>query len=170
MRKIVFFLMIFSSCSPKYNTFFTTHENKQEKVLQGIINRNIIEADTTFKWFATNYNYAQPSGKAIETIIQQKNKFKLVVFGGTWCEDTQNLLPLFYKLIDKSEYPNRKLVLVGVDREKQSGNDLSANYKITNVPTFIVLGNDGKEIGRVVEYGKGIGIDNELAEIIATIK
>jgi len=170
MKKIVFVLMVFSSCTPKYNTFFTTHEGKEEKVLQGVIKRNTIESDTTFKWFSSNYNYAQPTAKAIEIIKQQKSKFKIIVFGGTWCEDTQNLLPLFYKLMDKSEYPSRKLTLVGVDRDKKSGNDLSSTYKITNVPSFIVLRNDGKEVGRVVEYGKGIGIDNELAEIVSTIK
>jgi thioredoxin-related protein len=70
-------------------------------------------------------------------------------------------------LLDKSEYPKRKLTLVGVDRQKQSGNELSAKYKITNVPAFIVLGTDGQEIGRVVEYGKGNGIDKELAEIVS---
>jgi len=60
-----------------------------------------------------------------------------VIFGGTWCEDTQNLLPLFYKLIEQSKYPKRKITLVGVDREKKSGNDLSEKYKITNVPTLL---------------------------------
>lgn len=145
------------------------HESKQEKVLQGNISRSIIEADTTFKWFPTNFKYAQPAKNAIEIFNQQKNYFKLIVFGGTWCEDTQNLLPLFYKLIEKSEYPQKKITLVGVDRQKQSGNELSAKYHIKNVPTFIVLKNDGSEVGRVVEYGKYNEIDRELAEIVGKI-
>jgi thiol-disulfide isomerase/thioredoxin len=94
----------------------------------------------------------------------------MIVFGGTWCEDTQNLLPMFYKLINQSNYPEKRITLVGVDRQKQSGNDLSAKYNIKNVPAFIVLKNDGTEVGRVVEYGKGEGIDNELAEIVNSIK
>lgn len=170
MKKIVLMTLLAVGCAPAYKTFNTVHESKNEKVLQGIISREIIEADTTFKWFPTNYKYAQPDANAVEIFKNNKSKFKLIVFGGTWCEDTQNLLPLFYKLLDKSEFPKKKLTLVGVDRQKQSGNDLSAKYKITNVPAFIVLGADGQEVGRVVEYGKGNGIDKELAEIVGGIK
>lgn len=170
MKRIILIALLAVGCSPTYKTFNTVHEAKQEKVLQGVISRSIIEADTTFKWFPTNYKYAQPDANAVEIFKQNKDKFKLIVFGGTWCEDTQNLLPLFYKLLDKSEYPPKKLTLVGVDRQKQSGNELSSKYKITNVPAFIVLGTDGQEVGRVVEYGKGNGIDKELAEIVSGMK
>jgi len=171
MKKRLLIAILFASCSQKtYKTFYTVHENKQEKVLQGIISRSIIEADTTFKWFPTNYKYALANTNAVDIFKKNKVKFKMMVFGGTWCEDTQNLLPLFYKLVEQSKYPKRKITLVGVDREKKSGNELSDKYKITNVPTFIVLNNEGIEIGRVVEYGKGNGIDNELAEIVGGIK
>lgn len=145
------------------------HESKQEKVLQGVISRSIIEADTTFKWFPTNFKYAAPDAATVAIFKEKKKQFKLIVFGGTWCEDTQNLLPLFYKLMDKSGYPQQHITLVGVDREKKSGNELSGKYNIKNVPTFIVLKNDGSEAGRVVEYGKGNGIDKELGEIVKTI-
>ena len=170
MRKLIFISILFASCSPKFKTSYTMHEGKQEKVLQGSISRSVIEADTTFKWFPSNFKVALANVNATEVFKKNKNKFKVIVFGGTWCEDTQNLLPLFYKLVEKSKYPQRKITLVGVDRNKQSGDGLSDKYKITNVPTFIVLKNDGTEAGRVVEYGKGVGIDNELAEIVDGIK
>jgi thiol-disulfide isomerase/thioredoxin len=174
MKKIVLIALVIASCQPTQKISFTTseaiHENKNEKTLQGIINRNVIEADTTFKWFGNNFKYAQPSTAAIETFNLKKNKFKLIVFGGTWCEDTQNLLPMFYKLVEKSNYPQKKITLVGVNRKKESGNNLSAQYHITKVPAFIVLNNDGNEVGRVVEYGKYNAIDKELAEIVDSIK
>lgn len=145
-------------------------QNAKEKTLKGVINKKIIQADTTFKWFNTNYNFAQPSANAIQVFQQNKSKFKMMVFGGTWCEDTQNLLPMFYKLIDKSEYPEKRITLVGVDRQKDSGNELAKKFNIKNVPAFIVLNNNDEEVGRVVEYGKGNGIDVELAEIVNSIK
>ena len=37
-----------------------------------------------------------------------KDKFTMLVFGGTWCEDTHNLWPLFYSLVDKSGYDEKK--------------------------------------------------------------
>lgn len=170
MNKILFIAIVFASCTPKYKTFYTVHENKQEKVLQGVISRKAIESDTTFKWFPNNYKYALANVNAVDVFKKNKSNFKMIVFGGTWCEDTQNLLPLFYKLVEQSKYPKRKITLVGVDRDKKSGDSLSTQYKITNVPTFIVVKNDGTEVGRVVEYGKGNGIDNELAEIVSGIK
>ncbi|MEI9808442.1 MAG: hypothetical protein WDO16_11570 [Bacteroidota bacterium] len=39
---------------------------------------------------------------------------------------------------------------------------------ITNVPTIIVM-KKGKEVGRVIEYGKEGVFDKELAEIINSI-
>lgn len=143
-------------------------QNEKEKTLKGVISRDIIVADTTFKWFTTNYQFANPDANAVATFAANKSKFKMIVFGGTWCEDTQNLLPLFYKLVDKSNYPIKRLTLVGVDRQKDSGNELAKQFNIKNVPAFIVLNNDGVEVGRVVEYGKGNGIELDLAEIINT--
>lgn len=170
MKKIFVFLIILSSCKPMQKTNFETIETTKEKTLKGIINRAVIETDTSFKWFLTNYKFAMPNVNAVAIFNENKSKFKMMVFGGTWCEDTQNLLPMFYKLIEQSKYPEKKITLVGVDRQKQSGNELAAKYQIKNVPCFIVLKNDGTEIGRVVEYGKGIGIDVELAEIVSSIK
>jgi hypothetical protein len=43
--------------------------------------------------------------------------------------------------------------------------NLNDAFKITNVPTIIVM-KDGKEIGRVVEYGKTGKWDVELAELL----
>ena len=164
------FITLIVSCTATNKINYTTTTNGHEKILTGVINRSIIEADTSFPWFSTNYKYANPSTAAIATFKNKSKNFSLIVFGGTWCEDTQNLLPLFYKLIDKSEYPLKKLTLVGVDRNKKSGNELSTQYKIINVPTFIVINKKGEEVGRVVEYGKYNAIDKELAEIVSSIQ
>ena len=97
---------------------------------------------------------------------KNKEKFSVLVFGGTWCHDTQNILPAFYKLADKSNYPPNKIYLIGVDRAKTTIQQLHTKYKITNVPTFIILNNAGKEIGRVVEYGKSGMPDKDLGAIV----
>ena len=173
MKNIVVlsFLVFLFSCSTTHKINYTTTLNGHEKILQGVINRSIIESDISFPWFTNNYKYAQPAIAAIESFKNKKNNFSLMVFGGTWCEDTQNLLPLFYKLLDASEYPTKKITLVGVNRAKQSGEDsLSTKYKITNVPTFIVLNKNGEEVGRVVEYGKYNAIDKELGENVEKVK
>lgn len=127
MKKILMLATLLTACSTVYKVNYTTTQNEKEKTLQGIINREIIESDTTFRWFGTNYKYAQPDAAAVATFKQNKNKFTMMVFGGTWCEDTQNLLPMFYKLIEKSEYPQKRITLVGVNRKKKAATNYLPN-------------------------------------------
>ena len=142
-------------------------DDNGKKMLKGIVNRSLLENDTAFAWFKESMQYGKPDEAAIAAFQLNRNKFTMLVFGGTWCEDTQNLLPKFYRLVDKSAYPETNITLVAVDRKKQALNNLTTIYNILNVPTFIVL-KDGKEVGRVVEYGKGDMV-KELGEIVGKL-
>jgi len=147
-----------------YETITSNHEI----TLKGLLSRKVLESDTTFKWFKANYNLGMADAPAVEAFKKHKDQIHVVVFGGTWCEDTQNLLPVFYRLADKSGLPDSCITLLGVDRSKQTLDNLSAAFNIVSVPTFIVM-HDGKEVGRVVEYGKYGQIDKELGEIVNTL-
>jgi len=148
---------------------YTVIPDGETKILSGYINRSIVENDSAFAWYKENMKWGQADAKAIEAFAKNKDKFTMVVFGGTWCGDTKTLWPQFYRLVDKSGYPENRITLIGVDRAKKTIEDLHKKWNILNVPTFIVI-HDGKEIGRVVEYGKYGQIDKELGEIVATIK
>ena len=52
-----------------------------------------------------------------------------------------------------------------VDRNKKTIGGITGAFKIINVPTIIVM-KDGKEVGRVVEYGKTGQWDKELTELL----
>jgi hypothetical protein len=52
-----------------------------------------------------------------------------------------------------------------VDRNKKTVGRLSEALNVTLVPTILVFKN-GKELGRVVEFGKYGMFDKELAEIL----
>ncbi len=144
---------------------FEVVKDDETKVLKGTITRANIENDTAFKWFADNMKYGQADAEAVAAFSKFGQQFTMVVFGGTWCHDTQNLLPVYYRLVDKSNYPEKNILLVGVDREKTAFADMHKKYAIINVPTFIVF-KDGKEVGRVVEYGSTGQIDKELGQIV----
>jgi len=162
-----------ASCSAKnaqtHRPDYTVTQDGGDKILNGYINRSIVENDTAFKWFKDNMKWGQADANAIAAFSKNKDKFSLIVFGGTWCHDTQNLWPVFYRLIDKSGYPDKKITLIGVKRDKTTIEDLHKKWNILNVPTFIVM-HDGKEVGRVVEYGKYGQIDKELGEIVNSIQ
>lgn len=136
------------------------------KILNGLLSRSDIENDTSYPWFNKNYNLGQADESAVEAFKKHGSDFQMVIFFGTWCEDSQNLLPVFYRLADKSGYAAENITLIGVDRDKTTLDNLHKAFNITNVPTFIVMEN-GKEKGRVVEYGKYGKIDKELGEIVS---
>ncbi len=94
---------------------------------------------------------------------------QLVVFMGTWCDDSKNIVPKFYSLLGAAGFPESRVSLIGVDRSKKTISHLTEAFNIINVPTIMVM-KDGKEAGRVVEYGKYGLFDKELAEIINSIK
>lgn len=138
---------------------------KKDKSPTGIHSREILEDKNTCPWYASGYEKYTPNA---EIVTKLDNDFtpnhEILIFGGTWCGDTQHLLPRFYKVMDAmANSPKTKMVLV--DMHKKSGKGIEKDYNIEFVPTFIVLEN-GKEIGRVVETVKE-SIEADLAAIVA---
>lgn len=136
------------------------------KILKGFITEKELATDTAFTWFANNQKGYTPEQNALQAFRQNKDAVHLLVFGGTWCDDTKYLLPKFFVLADAAGVAPDHITLLGVDRNKKTIQHLSEAFNVINVPTFIVLKN-GQEIGRVVEYGKYGMFDKELGEIIA---
>ncbi|MFY7652261.1 MAG: thioredoxin family protein [Chitinophagaceae bacterium] len=163
---IYIFLLAFAACTAANKATYTTQIEGTSKIIIGPFKRNLLETDSVFQWFSTQLKYGRPNADAVTILQNQANGISFIVFGGTWCEDTRQLLPVFFRWIDAAGFDNQKIQLWGVDRNKQSTNKAHEKYQIKNVPTFIVLKN-GKEIGRVVEYGSIGVIDKELATIIA---
>ena len=169
--RLLLVIIFFASCiSPKNTTAknYIVVKDSSTKILSGKLNRSVIENDTAFKWFKENIQYGEADAAAVTAIKKNVDKFSLVVVAGTWCHDSWNLLPKFYRLIRTAGFPESKILFIGVDRKKIAFNNLQAPYAILHTPTFIVLQN-GKEIGRVTEYGKSGFMEKELGEIIAAL-
>lgn len=141
-------------------------ENHPEvKVLRGIINKDLIKNDTSFKWYSSSQSYYNPDTATVNAFERAKGKYHFVIFGGTWCEDTQFILPKFFKLQEKSGMADDAITFFGVNRAKNSLGNITQAFDVTLVPTIIVM-KDGIETGRVVEYGKTGKWDKELIEIL----
>lgn len=177
MKKIVslfIIILIFNSCkaqnaaskSPEiFHTYQVSYDEKHRKVLRGLINRGDIENDTSFSWFKKNYGLGRPDADAVAAFKKHTGDFKMLVFAGTWCPDTQNLLPELYRLTDAANYADSNITLIGVDNAKTTLDNLHTTFHLIDVPTFIILKN-GKEIGRVVEYGESGEAMKELGKIV----
>lgn len=167
MKKIslLFLSMTLGIVSFSQTNYQEIVEKPGEKSLKGIISREILLADTSFHWYAQNLKGYTPNALAITNLKKQADSIELLVFMGTWCEDSQFIIPKLFTLVNASDFPESKLSLFGVDRNKTTISHLAEALKVTNVPSIIVFKN-GKEIGRVVEYGKYGMFDKELGEIL----
>lgn len=144
---------------------FADKEAKGQHILDGIITRYALENDSTYQWYHSSQMNYTPAPEVVQAMQNAIGKKQLVIFGGTWCEDTQFVLPKFFKLQEQSGLPDGAVSLFAVDRAKQTIGGINKAFKITNVPTIIVMEN-GKEIGRVVEYGSTGQWDKELAALL----
>lgn len=140
-------------------------KHPEVKIARGLVNKYLIQNDTAYKWYSKNQAGYNPDTATINAFEKAKGKYQFVVFGGTWCEDTQFILPKFFKLQEKSGLSDDVITLYGVNRAKNSLGNIAKAFNITLVPTIIVM-KDGKEVNRVVEYGKTGKWDKELAEIL----
>jgi len=155
-----------SKDSSSFHAYEVSFDAKARKVLRGLISRADIENDTAFSWFKKNYNLGRPDASAVAAFKQHAKDFQMLIFAGTWCPDTQNLLPQFYRVADAAGYADSSITLIGVDDDKTTFDHLHKTFHLVDVPTFIVMKN-GKEVGRIVEYGESGDAMNELGKIVA---
>ena len=149
--------------------FTSTIDNEKVTILNGIVQKSDIATNAAFtSWYNGNQAGYKIDTSITNAIAGTKDKVQYVVFGGTWCEDTQFILPKFFKLQEQSGLSESNISLYAVDRNKKTLGNIAGAFKITNVPTIIVM-KDGKEVGRVVEYGKTGKWDTELAQLLKSL-
>src|ERR1044071_177377 len=132
MKKLVCILVLitFSICKTQYassqsfHAYETSYDHKGRKVLCGLLTRKDIENDTAFSWFQKNYRLGKPDAEAVDAFKQHVNDFHMLLFVGTWCPDTQNLLPQFYQVTDAAKYPDSSITIIGVDNDKTTLDNL----------------------------------------------
>ncbi len=139
--------------------------NPKEYILNGIITKYALQNDATYQWYGNSERNYTPPAELLTALQAANGKTQLVIFGGTWCEDTQFILPKFFKAQTQANFPDNAISFFAVDRNKKTIGGVTSAFKIINVPTIIVM-KDGKEVGRVVEYGKTGQWDKELAELL----
>ena len=167
MKIIIAFILTLGIANISFaqNQYEVLIEGKNEKSLKGIISQEVLLNDTSFRWYADNLKGYTPNASALAGLKKHADSLQFLVFMGTWCEDSHSIIPKFYSLLETSGFSKDKVTLIGVDRAKKTLSHLTEALNITNVPTIIVM-KKGKEIGRVVEYGKYGLYDVELGEII----
>ncbi len=165
MRILFLALAIFTVMHTQaQGTFDKTINDRNELVFTGQFSFTDLQQEETFKWMAEGIEAYQPNAEDIGYLKAELNKYRLVVFMGTWCEDSHNLIPKLHKVLTEAGYPIQKLTLYGLDREKKGKDTAHEEYKVLYVPTIIVL-SDGKEVGRITETVRK-SVEADLSAII----
>jgi len=167
MKLTIVILILFTSAIVFGQTPYTISPDPTTggKAYKGIINKYTLQNDNSFTWYVSGQTGYTPELKIVNAFESGKNSIHFVLFGGTWCDDTQYILPKFFKIQELSGFPDSAISFYGVDRDKKTIGNISHAFNITNVPTIIIM-KEGKEIGRVVEYGKTGKWDMEIAEML----
>lgn len=173
MKKILgftYFIILSITGVVAQNQYEVMPDRDGEKIFKGIISREILENDTSFynKWYAANFKAYSPNADAVAGLKKHSDSLQIIAFMGTWCEDSHFIIPKLFHLLDAAGYAKEKVSLIGTDRSKKTLGYLCESMGITNVPTILVMIN-GKEIGRVVEYGKSGMFDKDLAGVINSL-
>ena len=166
-RVILAALIVFTGTYSAFtqNQYEVLSERPNEKSLKGIISREVLETDSSFKWYVTSTKGYVPNQIAVAALNQYKDSVELLVFMGTWCEDSHVIIPRLFTIVDASGLDKKKVTLIGTDRNKKTLGHLAEALNVINVPTILVM-KGGKEMGRIIEYGKTGAWDKELGELV----
>ena len=136
----------------------------EQKVLIGYCDRTGLEAGEFGTYFLPEDEAYLVNDSLVKLLNKKIDEYKITVVFGSWCSDSQEQLPRFYKILDKTGYIDDRLTLIAVNREKQTEVvDINA-LNIERVPTFIVY-KKGREIGRIVETPENT-LEEDLWKII----
>lgn len=144
-----------------------SRDHNGSKTVKGFLTKQDLSTDTAFIWFAKNQKSYKLDSALVDAFKLKKDSVNIIAFAGTWCDDTKWILPQFFALTDAAGYRDENITLLGVDRDKKTQHSLSELFHVDRVPTFIVM-KEGKEIGRVVEFGKTGLPMKELAEVLSS--
>lgn len=171
MKKIILLicssLIVTLTCDAQLQYQVLTDSTEHNaKMLRGIIDKSDLTSDTAFSWYAESQRiYPHPDSAAVAAFRNNKDSIYFLIFGGTWCMDTHFVLPKFYKIEEAAGFPEDHVTVFAVDHHMSTIGNMARVMHVRNTPTIIVL-KDGKELGRLVEYGKTGMWDKELAAII----
>lgn len=119
--------------------------------------------------YATEYINYIPDTSTIFKICKMLSvsdaELKVVVVLGSWCGDSKEQVPRFYKINDLLVPKFNEIEVIGVDRLKKAGSLDISELKIEKVPTFIFYRNN-VEIGRIVETPQN-SIEKDILQIIS---
>ncbi len=147
-------MAIFCLCLPP---LFAQHLNRIitdttliKEVLIDTCDRNGLTGSVFGEFYQQEYNSYSPEEDVMLQIHPQLNICNITVVMGSWCSDSREQVPRFFKVLDLLHFPIEQVTLICVDRKKKTIHADIQSLGIQLVPTFIFY-RGGVEAGRIIE-------------------
>jgi len=165
-NSILILLLLAIGCTTKLNQ--ETVNINEEQILVGKINWDGLTQAPYDEWFTPTYLSYNADSTTLVALESKLDDIEILMFMGTWCEDSRVEVPQFYRILDHLGYNLSAMTVVALERLESrklvSPQHEEADYDITHVPTFIYI-RDGQEIGRITEYPEKT-LEKDMVEII----
>lgn len=171
MKKISILLGIIAlttinSCAERVIVNREVESKNDGKMLLGTQTLDQFRKEPFKTWFDEEYNRYQIDQSSLAELKKEKlNSYSLVVFVGSWCEDSHREFPRLIKILETLKYNTEKMQIISVNRKKESPAGEEGLYNISRVPTIIVK-KYGKEIGRITEMPETGYLERDLLNIL----
>jgi thiol-disulfide isomerase/thioredoxin len=154
MKKLVFVALILipaMAFAQKLNQK-TIDPKKNNEMLVGYCNRDGFSAvnsifDSVYK---AEYSVYLADAETMNQLAEKLKGIKITLVMATWCGDSRDWVPRFYKIMDELNFNYKNLTLICVAREKKATGTTAEKLNIEKVPTFIIY-RKKKELGRIIE-------------------
>lgn len=152
MKLILFFLFYYLSSNVFGQSTFEiqTDERTSKPMLVGTINRGEIQKTVFNEWWSEEYNKYEVDILTADEIIPFLEEITIRIIAASWCSDSREHIPRFYKVLDYLAFPEEDIKLVFVNRNKTALSDEVIDLNLDFVPTIIFY-KDKTELGRIVE-------------------
>ena len=121
----------------------------KQKILIGYCTRDGLMSSDFSTYFKDEYAKYNPDSALVKEIKPKLRQVVITIVMGTWCSDSREQVPRFYKIIDNAGYKDA-VTIICVNKDKRGGPISLEGMNIEKVPTFIFYRNV-KELGRIIE-------------------
>ncbi|MEN8224982.1 MAG: thioredoxin family protein [Bacteroidota bacterium] len=161
---IVIALFISFAAQAQEKNIKITDEKYEEEILLGYCDREGLQYGEFGESYDQEYSEYDARRKAVRKIKRTKQDYEIVLVLATWCHDSKEQVPRFFRVLDESGIPEDIMTVICVDGEKAGGEVSVESYNIERVPTFIFFRN-GEEIGRIIETPE-MSLEEDMLEIV----
>jgi hypothetical protein len=164
---ILLFVLLLTDEAFSQNKNENQSQNTLQEIMAGKCSRNELQNSSFSSYFYESYSVYKTKADIIENIRQVIYAKRITIVLGAWCEDSQEQVPRFIKILDQIDYNTSMIDFFCVDRNKTAGQTDISDLDIKKVPTFIVFDHH-MEMGRIIETPE-LSLEEDLLTILQNL-